>query len=361
MTASVKSLTHRVAKAAGPAVHPWSMPGSDVRSFVNGLGRLGYETRALLTAGALRDADLDDPDSRIPCEALDAILSCAQQQRFTPNLGLELARITPIGATPLLDYLVVTSDTVGMAVHQLARYLHLIGNPVALDVCDAGSGEIRVEMARGAAPFSLEYVSSLMILHLRAETEGRFAVAGMNFQHTPDDVTAFERILGCPVRSAAPWSGLVVSRDAWQLPLRKRDPVLHRVLEAHAHSMLARLPDRTGLAREVQRALTKQVAGGDTRIATLARQLAMSCRTLQRRLASEGVSYQQLLEDTRKHAASRYIAESTLGIGEIAYLVGYSEPAAFHRAFKRWFGVTPDVFRHHQRQRPPMRIVPQQA
>jgi AraC-like DNA-binding protein len=141
-----------------------------------------------------------------------------------------------------------------------------------------------------------------------------------------------------------------VPLDAWQLPLRRRDPILRRVLESHADGILSRLPIRTGLALEVQRAFASRVAHGDVRIGTLARQLAMSARTLQRRLAAEGVSYQQLLDDARKDAAGRYIHEPTLAIGEIAYLVGYSEPAPFHRAFKRWYGMTPDVFRQQQRQ-----------
>ena len=76
----------------------------------------------------------------------------------------------------------------------------------------------------------------------------------------------------------------------------------------------------------------------------------MSGRTLQRRLASEGVSYQQLLDETRKEAAVRYISEPTLAICEVAYLVGYSEPAPFHRAFKRWYGMTPEAFRQKQRE-----------
>jgi AraC-like DNA-binding protein len=64
---------------------------------------------------------------------------------------------------------------------------------------------------------------------------------------------------------------------------------------------------------------------------------------------SPGVSYQDLLDESRKEASARYIRESTLAIGEVAYLVGYSEPAPFHRAFKRWYGMTPDVFRRRPR------------
>ena len=127
--------------------------------------------------------------------------------------------------------------------------------------------------------------------------------------------------------------------------MRRRDPILRKFLESQADAILAQQTSRTGLAYQVQRALASRVAGGDTSIGALARELAMSGRTLQRRLATEGVSYQTLLDDARKAAAGQYLRESRLAIGEIAYLVGYSEPAPFHRAFKRWFGKTPSEVR----------------
>ena len=228
---------------------------------------------------------------------------------------------------------------------QLARYARLVGNPVVIDVHDDSGTDVRVELSSGAAPFGIEFLSSLMILHLHRETEGRFTASSINFQHAPDDAHAFAQILGCTVRGGSSWNGVVVPRESWQLPLRRRDPVLRGLLESQADAALARLPQRGGLAAEVQRALTARAISGDARIGTIARQLAMSGRTLQRRLAAEGVSYQQLVDDARKEAAWRYLAEPTLAIGEVAYLVGYSEPAPFHRAFKRWYGMTPDAAR----------------
>jgi AraC-like DNA-binding protein len=71
----------------------------------------------------------------------------------------------------------------------------------------------------------------------------------------------------------------------------------------------------------------------------------MSARTLQRRLSAAGLSYQELLDVVRRETAEKCMMDSSLSIGEVAYLVGYSEPAAFHRAFKRWTGITPQAFR----------------
>lgn len=238
----------------------------------------------------------------------------------------------------------LTSDTVGAGVRQLARYFRIIGNPIDLDIREEVDG-VRLEMASTAAPFSIEFVSALMVLHFRNETDGRFIASRVTFKHTVDDAGAYERILGCPIDQSGSWSGVSISAEAWRLPLRRHDAVLRRLLEAQANDILARQPERTGLASQVQRALSSRVAGGDTSMTALAREMAMSPRTLQRRLSAEGVSYHDLLDDARKAAAGRHLSESRLAIGEVAYLIGYSEPAAFHRAFKRWFGKTPEAFR----------------
>ena len=328
--------------AAGPAT--WTMPASEVRVVLAALQELGYDLSAVLAAARLTETNFDDPDVRLSCEAYGALIARAQEQRFTPNLALELARRTPLGAYPLLDYLVITSDTVAAGIGQLARYFRIETTPIVFDIRDDRDAvEVRVT---APAPFAVEYLASLMTFHLRQETEGRFVLSVVMLRHRPDDAAAMSDALGCPVQAMSAWDGVTISREVWQLPLRRRDPVLRRVLETQADDILTRLPARLGIALEVQRTLVSRVAGGDTRIETIARQLAMSARSLQRRLADEGVTYQALVDETRKEAARRYVAGSTLSLAEIAYLVGYSEPASFHRAFKRWYGVTPEGFRN---------------
>ena len=343
MTTPANSLTSRVRVATAVAASTMTLPAHDLRVFLDGLGRLGYKAEALLAAARLQPEDLKNPDARVPCDAYGTVLARAQQERFTPNLALELARVTPLGAWPLIDYLVVTADTVEAGVRQLARYLRMTGAPFSIDIHD-DVVPIRVEMTTLTAPFAIEFDAALMVLHFRHEAEGVFE-ASLNFKHALDDAAEFARILGCPVISNAPWSGVSVPLQTWRLSLRRRDPTLRQVLEGHANEILARLPARTGLALEVQRALASRVAGGDTRIESIGRDFGMSARTLQRRLADERVSYQKLLDDARKAAAGRYLAESTLAIGEVAYLLGYSEASAFHRAFRRWYGATPEAFR----------------
>jgi AraC-like DNA-binding protein len=157
-----------------------------------------------------------------------------------------------------------------------------------------------------------------------------------------------ERVLGCQVHTGASWNGWALARDVWRLPLRRRDSVLSSLLQQQADEAIARLPSLQDCALDVRRVLAQRI-GGDTRIQAIARALGTSARSLQRRLAVAGVSYRQLVDVARKDAAERYLSDSCLSISEIAYLLGYSEAAAFNRAFRRWRRERPQVFRQRQR------------
>jgi AraC-like DNA-binding protein len=226
--------------------------------------------------------------------------------------------------------------------------LRLGGAPYSFEIHDH-EDPVRIVLLGNREPFTCEFGVSLTLLHLREETESRLCAECVSFSHQPEDVHEMEQVLGCPVRSEASWIGFALSREAWELPLRRRDPVLRGVLEQNASEIAARLPAIDGVAGELRRVLMSRISHGDTEIQSVARVLALSARSLQRRLAAAGTTYQELLDSTRHEAAARYLADNRLSIGEVGYLLGYSEPAAFHRAFKRWHGSTPQEFRQRQR------------
>jgi AraC-like DNA-binding protein len=233
---------------------------------------------------------------------------------------------------------------VGAGLKQLARYLRLSEAPYELQPREE-EDPIRILFDGPLNAFAVEYGVAITVLHLRKETQGELNVLSASFSHTPEDAVEIEQLLSCPIHTNASWNGFLLSRRAWQLPLRRRDPVLRSVLEEHAASIARKESEPNPMAREVGRILASRMADGETHISVVARALAMSTRSLQRRLAAAGLSYQQVLDNTRRHAAHVYLSDASLSTGEVAYLLGYSEPAAFLRAFKRWHGVTPKVFR----------------
>jgi AraC-like DNA-binding protein len=129
------------------------------------------------------------------------------------------------------------------------------------------------------------------------------------------------------------------------LPLPAADPTLRQVLESYARHLAAQLPEASSLAGRVRSVLHAALHGGRPDLASVAKALHVSARTLQRRLSEEGTSHQRLLDEERERLAREYVGSSSLSLQEIAFMLGFSDQAAFHRAFVRWTGQTPGRLR----------------
>jgi AraC-like DNA-binding protein len=344
MTAHAKELIrHAKPRSSIPAQVP-TQPSSTLRVFVTALACLGYERASLLSAAGITAAQVDDPDGRVPCMSIPAVIGQAMRTRPTANFGIKVAAQTPIGAFQLLDYLIVTCQNVSQGIRQLARYLRLSEAPFSVEIHD-DEDPVRVAYVGIQDSFTAEFEIALAIFHLRREVESRLQPEYACFTHTPDDLNEAEQLLGCPMRTQTPWLGFALSRQSWELPLRRRDAVLQSVLLRNADEIAARLPKPHDVVSDLRRILLSRLAQGDSNIESVARSMATSVRSLQRRLTHRGSSYQDVLDSIRREAASQYLSDRALSISEVGYLLGYSEPAAFHRAFKRWYGSTPQEFR----------------
>ena len=346
MTGGVNSLTdrattHRPAEARNPQVL------SGIRPFFQAFEKLGCAREDLMRAAGLTARDFDDPDTILSDVACVALFGEAARTCAVPNFALRVAEQIPLGAYPLLDYLVMTSESVGEGFDQLTRYLRLVGSPADLRIHE-GKDPVVVRLAV-CSPFNAEFTLSLAVLHFRRETDGAFQPSAVRFRHRPADPADFERRLACSVETGAEADEIAVPRSVWRLPLRRRDSLLHGVLRSQAEQVLARRGSDGRASTQLRRVLSTDMSRGGADLATLARRFGSSPRTLQRRLGEEGTSFQEVLDQVRREAAERYLADSSLSCAEVGYLLGFSEPAAFHRAFKRWRGVTPKEYRSRTR------------
>ena len=128
-------------------------------------------------------------------------------------------------------------------------------------------------------------------------------------------------------------------------PCVAADPGLRAVLESHALERLRHLPENPSVADRARALLAEELSRGAPTAALLAALLRMSLRTLDRALAAEGTSFRRLLEQLRREASARALAESRHSVSEVAFLLGFNDLSAFYRAFKRWTGQTPVQFR----------------
>jgi AraC-like DNA-binding protein len=153
------------------------------------------------------------------------------------------------------------------------------------------------------------------------------------------------RVFRCPVRFGCAANELVVENDFIERLVPLADARLYRILKQHVERILAELPGDDDWLSAVRNAIAAAMLEGDPKRMRVARRLAISTRTLERRLNEHGVVYRQLVDDTRRVFAMEYLNDRNQSLTEIAFLLGYSEVSAFHRAFRRWTGSTPSEYR----------------
>lgn len=188
-------------------------------------------------------------------------------------------------------------------------------------------------------------ISSAVSL-VRQTSSARFRPRSVSLRHgAPKDVSAHQRYFGCPVHFGAADDALTISDDALDRPCHLSDDGISRFLIAHLEAELRASEDDGSLETLVRRAVSRSLSDGVPRLALVARRLAMSERTLQRRLSERNLSYKALVDSTRRQLATNLLDQSTHSLSEVAFLTGFSEQSAFHRAFQRWFAQTPTEYR----------------
>jgi len=156
---------------------------------------------------------------------------------------------------------------------------------------------------------------------------------------------ALEKFFGATVRHDAGEVSLEFATEVLDRPLPGADPVLAAYLRKQVEEVVQKIDSPNSVSQECARRIAERLGAGEPSQAVIAKQMGMSERTLQRRLQSESSTFNELLEQARRTFACSYLADRKLAAYEVSFLLGYSEPATFFRAFKRWTGKTPLEYR----------------
>jgi AraC-like DNA-binding protein len=302
----------------------------------------------------LRRIDVADPETRIPYASTLGLIERAATLLDDPSLGLRLGALHDVQDSGLLGFVVLNSPTLMDALANLQRYFRVIGE--GEDVELNRSGPHVVLRFRETDPdlrglrHNSEYLAAVLVRACRDMTRKRISPLRAEFMHgRPNAKVKYAEYLGCPVKFHAEWDALVYSPEVMRLPVLGADKKLLRVLENACRKVLGPSPKRRDLVHEVRELIVARLAKGKIEIDDMASEVNMSTKTLERRLTERGVTFSKLLEDIRCDLAKRYLADTDFRLEQIAYLVGYSEPAVLVRAFKRWTKTTPMQFRNKMR------------
>lgn len=313
---------------------------------------LGASPAELLAAARLDPQLLVDPDGRLSLEQVHALLD-AIERSTGEDFGLAAARMHSGAPDTVLGLAVHTSRTLGEAYRRVSRYAPIICDTLEIRVERAGDHVTLTHHQRsvhGAHPRAVEY--SLAMLHAigRKALGERFAPIRVTFEHrAPASTAAQEAFFGIAPSFGAPANELVVDGALIDAPMRDASEEAATQLDRLLEEVLRALPRPYDFIDRVRAAIAAEMRGGTPTLESIAARLRMVPRTLQRRLRQGGgKGFNDLRDELRRELAQRYLARPGIALAEVSYLLGFSEPSTFHRAFRRWTGTTPDAFRRAQ-------------
>lgn len=315
----------------------------------------GLPRAELLAAARLTEELRADPDAR--CSPFAYVVLWKELVSRLPEVvvPVELVRAMPTIALGVTAQVVLRADDLVHATALIERFLRLTDTAMTLarpqrdDLVGFAIGH-RPEVMAMRFPIELMLGVGHRLLSLAAH--GAVPVTEVTFAHAAGyPVAAYEALFGAPVRFEQPETALWIPRDAMTTPFPNRDPIARHYLEAHATQLLATVPVAAAeppIVAQVRAAILDELPASGAELARVAKRVAMSTRTLQRRLDEVGSGYQDLVDEVRSAAARSLLRDRTRSIIDVAFELGYADLKGFYRAFRRWTEATPAEWRARQ-------------
>jgi AraC-like DNA-binding protein len=287
------------------------------------------------------------PDDRLPVSLLLRWLDAAVQVSGDADMGLKAVRRVERGGYDVIEYAGRSASNWGEALELMLRYIRLVNEAAdfSLQVREERAFvelRSRVPLNRAASDFQAATLAVVARKWL-----GSLHTFEAWFTHPePADLTVYRSIFdAAALHFGAAQDVVSFDRSLLDVPMKSADPKLNAVLRRHAEQLIAELPEPEYLTGKVRQLLLNLLPAGNTNADYVATRLGMSRRTLTRHLEREGVTFKDLLEQARRELAYQYLSSHSTDIQQIAFMLGYSETAAFSRAFRRWSGQSPLEYR----------------
>jgi AraC-like DNA-binding protein len=320
-----------------------------VKGTIEALRVEGLDAGTLLRDTGLDGSALNDPDARFPSEKVNQLWHLAVAYSGNEAVGLIASAVPRPALFDVVGYAMMSAPDLRGILDRALRYLRIVSDAASFRVGGDHEGYrfcLELSSDHGAVPwqrYTFDLLSLLSFLRWVLVCDLQPLALELTTQ-TNRSLEQCRELLGFPVRFESAANALLFSHSDVDLALPTAHPRLASVHERIADEYLARLNHLQTSAR-VRAVILKCLPDGEPRRDSVARGLGMSERTLQRRLKTEGYSFQQLLDDARKELAEKYMEREDMSLAEAAYLLGFEDQSSFFRAVKRWFGTTPRGYR----------------
>jgi AraC-like DNA-binding protein len=293
--------------------------------------------------------DLAHPEQRLPESVSREVWRLAAEATGDEAIGIHVAEARTPAAGDVLEYAFRASPTLADALGQVVRYARVMHDRITIRLAPEGDGARPTGTVPADYPvnrYQTEYALATWLRLARDTCDRDVAPLDASFAHVaPARLDEHRRFFACALRFGQPVIGLLMVRSDLGRPMRGADPALAALLGRQLDKMLVSLPADPSVSARARLLVKDDLPSGSVSVDRVAGQLAMSVRTLSRRLEAERTSFRHLLDSVRRELAVAHLRDPRMELAEIAFLLGCSESSAFHRSFKRWTGRTPLAFR----------------
>jgi AraC-like DNA-binding protein len=339
--------------------------GSVVILIDKALRTYGIDPGPLFLTAGIDFREATRPDARLPTVRLSELHRRIVDVTGDRCFGLKMAAQMQPANLHGLGFSWLASDSLLDALERLVRFSKLINNVARLRL---ETSERTIELVLydldklpAATDSAIDSALAVFLRMCRIAAGNSINPLRVDLSHSrPPCHHEFARVFCAPVAFNATDNRLCFDRASLEASLPSAHPELARINDQTVIDYLARF-DRDNTSMRVRTRLIEQLPSGTPRQGSIARELNIGLRSMQRKLKDEGTSFNDLLDSTRRELAMHYVRESHRSLGEVAYLLGFAEPGSFTRAFRRWAGVTPQAFREQravERQHQPTPIYP---
>ncbi|MEN5152529.1 AraC family transcriptional regulator [Pseudomonas orientalis] len=309
----------------------------------------GLDCRALFKQLGLDYADLSNPDARFAQDAMTRLWQRAVELSGNPAIGLNMGKVARPASFHVAGYALMSSNTLADGFRRLVRYQRIIAESADLSFRLLPEGYALILTVHGdhLPPTRQSAEASLAsALALCGWLTGRTLQPHkvMLQGDQPVDLAPYKEVFHAPLEFNAPYDALIFEQADMDAPLPTANEAMAQLHDRFAGEYLARFSE-SRVTHKARQVLCRLLPQGEPKREVVAQTLHLSQRTLQRRLQEEGTSFQALLDDTRRELAEQYLAQPSMTLLEIAYLLGFADPSNFFRAFRRWFDATPGEYR----------------
>jgi AraC-like DNA-binding protein len=328
------------------------------RFVIAGLHIRGIDTGAILREAGIAASDMDNPNHRISVSHMTQLWQLAVRDTGDPCFALGLADLAQADMFSGLGLAIMFSDTIGEAIQRICRYSAVASSAADLEAISGKNNTMEV-IYHLHTPIAGEAIEAFMACGariLKQISHDKFRPVEVHFCHDKSPhQQRFEEFFEAPVIFNAPVYKFVLDEQVVGLPCYQSNPELARSIETWMSEYLANT-ELSPLAGKVRQLLLARIIDGEVDQGVIAEELAISKRALQRGLKQEGHSFRDLLEDTRRAAAEKFLLQPELSLTDICYILGFSDQSNFTKAFKRWTGQTPTLYRQELLNAPRERV-----